>query len=222
MTASGTVKLNIGSGAEAVAGWINVDKSPALLLARSPRVRGVLARVGVLTERQRAGFSRDVVYGDATRRLRFADRSVDFVYSSHMIEHLSRQQGLAFLQEVRRILRPAGTVRLATPDLAQLISEYQAAGRQQGYSAGDDLMSRFHFYHQSDDEGVVKRLISRNLSGHWHQWLYDDESLRTLLDQAGFEEIRRAEFQQGEFPDLELIEGRPESLFVQAQTPPAG
>lgn len=211
------VKVNVGSGGEAVAGWINVDKSPALLLARMTLLRRALARIGILTEQQVAGFSRAVVYGNATGRLRFAPDSIDYVYSSHMIEHLSREQGLRFLLEARRILTPGGVIRLATPDLASLISRYRAGDATNKQNPpGDALMSSLGMFRQLE-AGVLRRLISRNFSSYWHQWLYDEGSLGALLHEAGFHESRRMPFRSGDFPDLELIEFRGESLFVQAR-----
>jgi predicted SAM-dependent methyltransferase len=217
--ADGSVKVNFGSAAEAIPGWINVDKSPGVLLARRPALRAALGRLGLLSDEQIWGFSPDVIYGDATRRLRFADRTVEVIYSSHMIEHLSRAAGRRFLAEARRVLRPGGRVRLATPDLGALITEYCRADPTGGGSpAADEFMAALHLFH-AGDEGLLRRLISRNLSGHWHQWLYDVESLSALLAEAGFTEIRRMEFRCGEFPDLERIEARPDSLFIQAQAP---
>jgi predicted SAM-dependent methyltransferase len=211
-------KVNVGSGGQAVAGWLNVDKSPAVVLARWRRVRRALAFAGVLTDQQRQGFSTDVVYGDATKRLRFSDRSVDFLYCSHMIEHLSREQGMGFLIEVMRILKPGGMIRLATPDLAQLVSQYVADAGCDPSRAGDAFVSRMHFYHQTDGS-FLRGLISRYLSGHWHQWLYDNASLSALLNGAGFAEINECQFRQGAFPDLQQIESRADSLFVQATKP---
>jgi len=46
--------------------------------------------------------------------LPFADHSVDAIICSEVIEHIPRQPGI--FQEMRRILRPGGTLILGTPD----------------------------------------------------------------------------------------------------------
>jgi predicted SAM-dependent methyltransferase len=136
-----------------------------------------------------------------------------------MIEHLSRAHGRHFLAEARRVLRPGGRLRLATPDLGALVAEYSQARAAGGESpAADEFMAALHLFHDAD-EGLVGRLISRNFSGHWHQWLYDAESLSALLAEVGFTDIRRVPFRDGGFPDLERIEARADSLFVQAEAP---
>lgn len=212
------VMVNFGSGADATAGWVNVDKSPALLLARRPWLRRILVDRGAISAAQGTGFSAAVVYGNAAKPLRFSSQSVACLYSSHMIEHVSRDQGLRFLTEARRVLRPGGVIRLATPDLAALVETYLGLSQSFESESGDWLMSRLHFMHDSD-EGRIKRFISRNLSGHWHQWLYDAGSLVALLAEAGFERIEVVEYRQGRCPDLERIETRPDSLFVEAAAP---
>jgi SAM-dependent methyltransferase len=42
---------------------------------------------------------------------------------SHFLEHLTYSEGLAFLKEVRRVLRHDGIVRIAVPDAALLIGD---------------------------------------------------------------------------------------------------
>ena len=169
----------------------------------------------MLSEQQRRGFSSEVAYGDATKRLRFPSHTVDYVYSAHMIEHMSREQGLSFLREAKRILKPSGIIRLATPDLASLVAAYTSDKCVPGDArSGDRFMESLGMYHRLEQR-MVARLVSRNFSLHWHQWLYDEGSLSALLADAGFLG-HRVSFREGHFPDLELIEVRPESLFVQA------
>ena len=54
---------------------------------------------------------------DVTQRFPFDDNSVDFVYSEHMIEHLSYLDGLHMLKECYRIMRPGGVCRIVTPSI---------------------------------------------------------------------------------------------------------
>ena len=53
------------------------------------------------------------------RQLRFADASFDLVYSFHALEHIQNPQ-LA-LAEMARVLRPAGTYLVGTPNKSRLI-----------------------------------------------------------------------------------------------------
>src|SRR5512133_1171766 len=83
-------KLQIGAGPTQLPGWLCTDIDPR---------------------------SDEAVYLDATRRFPFEDGTFDYVYSEHMIEHITWLQGLSMLKECRRVMRPGGTLRVATPDL---------------------------------------------------------------------------------------------------------
>lgn len=87
-------KLQIGSGATILEGWLCTDYEP------------VSARV---------------VYLDATRKFPFHNDTFDYVYSEHMIEHVPYLDGLAMLRECHRVMKDGGVIRVATPDLAVLL-----------------------------------------------------------------------------------------------------
>jgi predicted SAM-dependent methyltransferase len=91
------VLVNIGCGATWHPAWTNLDVRPM-----SPQVR-----------------SWNVSHG-----LPFQREQVDACYASHLLEHLTREQGRALLVECLRVLRPGGIVRLAVPDLERIVREY--------------------------------------------------------------------------------------------------
>jgi SAM-dependent methyltransferase len=107
--------LHFGSGANVLAEWLNTD------MVRLGDLEGNL------TERDRlARVNGDLYYlqHDATERFPLEDGSFDWIYSEHFIEHLSPEQGVEWLQEVRRLLRPGGHARITTPDLRRYVTGY--------------------------------------------------------------------------------------------------
>ena len=58
-------------------------------------------------------------------RLPFAENQLDLIYSEHVLEHVSFSTGISFLKEARRVLRPQGILRIAMPDLDDLVENYQ-------------------------------------------------------------------------------------------------
>jgi predicted SAM-dependent methyltransferase len=54
----------------------------------------------------------------------FPDRFFDVVYSSHVLEHFTKDQAWFLLQEAYRVLKPQGIVRIVVPDLGGLCREY--------------------------------------------------------------------------------------------------
>ena len=92
-------KLQIGSGRNAMKGWLNTGIS--------------------LRE------SWEGVYMDAGKRFPLPDNSFEYVYSEHLFEHLTYRQAVNMLDESYRVLKPGGVIRIATPDLRFLLGLYQ-------------------------------------------------------------------------------------------------
>jgi predicted SAM-dependent methyltransferase len=54
----------------------------------------------------------------------FASSSFEAVYSSHVLEHFTKDQGLFLLSEAFRVVRPGGIIRAVVPDLEGTCREY--------------------------------------------------------------------------------------------------
>jgi SAM-dependent methyltransferase len=91
--------LNVGCGRHGHATWTNLD----LVAHRA-----------------------DVVEHDLRRGLPFDPATFDVVYHSHLLEHLDPAEGRTFLADCLRVLKPAGTLRVAVPDLEAIARGYLA------------------------------------------------------------------------------------------------
>ena len=91
------LKVNLGSGPFKLEGWLNVD----IAIADVP----------------------DLV-ADLSAPLPFADASIDYIHSEDFFAALTLEQARAFLRECWRVLKPAGVMRLLTPDLEKLARQY--------------------------------------------------------------------------------------------------
>lgn len=215
---AGMLRLHLGSGSTLVPGWENLDKSWNVHLSRLPRLRRLLAQARILTEEQASAvLPRGTIRADIRRGLDYPDGSAAYVYASHLIEHMSRWQGLRLLRECLRVLEPGGVIRLATPDLALAVAEYAAGEAPYGPTAADSFMQQLETHREI--EGTRAQQVIRKFVFAPHQWLYDEESLALLLTEAGFDDPRRCEYRSGAVPDLEQLEHRPGSLFMEATRP---
>jgi predicted SAM-dependent methyltransferase len=167
-------RLQLGAGNNPYPGWLNTD-------------------VVDFTRRN------EVIYLDARKPFPLPDNSFDTIFTEHMIEHLTYADGRHCLAECRRILRPEGRIRLATPSLERLIALY----------GGEQTELQHRYLHWSIDAfaadadaylpGFVLNNMFRNFG---HEFVYDKETLANLLEFAGFVDVE--EFRVGESNTPEL------------------
>lgn len=165
-------RLHLGAGGNLLPGWLNTD-----LYDSDPE--------------------RNLPAVDVTQGLPFPDATFRFVFNEHLIEHITWEQGLALLREIRRVLVPGGVVRIATPDLAQLLT------------LTDD-----HWYvadsaaRHPNVRGISAGHVINNFMRDWgHQFIYDRSTLRDLLDQAGFADVAERGVGESPYSELRGVEG---------------
>lgn len=210
------MKLNLGSGQHAVDGWVNIDRSPNVILDRFPALKGGLRSVGLLKQAHMAAWDRGVERGDI-RALRFPNGVVDVVYSSHTFEHLYVEEAERVTQECFRVLRPGGTVRLALPDVTVFVREFLRRVEQGDLEAGQWLNDRL-LAHPRSRPGLTDRLRGA-VGGHVHYWQPSVGQVRLMLERAGFRKVEELEFRRSAIDDIDRIETRPESFFLEARKP---
>ena len=208
------MRLNLGCGTNAVDGWRNIDRSPGVLLSRLPVA--IRSRIRRFIPRQQADveWPPNVVRLDVTKGLPFDDGSVEAIYSSHMLEHLPRDDAEGVLLECRRVLAPGGVLRLVLPDLRQIAERYLASREA---DAAEAFIESSMLGQRSRPAG--RAALVAKLSGAAHRWMYDAASIRHLCLRCGFSATEEWTFGNGECPDLGLVDvesRRDGSFYVEA------
>jgi SAM-dependent methyltransferase len=199
MPDAASLKLNIGCGTSGIAGWVNIDNSPTILLSRLPLGKRLF---------RTPDWPRDVRRVDVRKRIPFPDASVESVYSSHTFEHFSYDESLAVARECFRVLRPGGVIRIVVPDLGILVRDYLA-------ETVDPKASHRFISRLSLNSGVRDLLHP----GANHRQMFDTRSLIHLIREAGFPAPEVSSFGHSriaEIASIELASRRPESLYVEA------
>jgi ubiquinone/menaquinone biosynthesis C-methylase UbiE len=102
-------KLNIGCGPNGqFEGFINIDNSKAVLLAKFPLLKITLFKLGLISEEKYKADWKGVRWLDVSKGLPFSDNSVDKIYTSHFLEHIPQRKGFHVLQEIYRIIKKGG------------------------------------------------------------------------------------------------------------------
>jgi predicted SAM-dependent methyltransferase len=188
-------KLQLGCGSNILHGWLNSSYLPG--------VDNVIHN--------------DVINLDATGTYPFEDQTFDYIFSEHMIEHVSYAKGQLMLKESFRVLRDGGKIRISTPDLAFLISLYQ--------TEKSDLQKeylRWCMKELADGAPFCEdTFVINNFVRSWgHTFIYDEKVLRFCLENAGFKEITKCALNKSEdvvLRDLERENRMPEG-FLQLES----
>ena len=123
-----SINVNIGCGRTPTVGWLNFDNSPSINLANSPLRYRIAKTLGLLNSTQIENIewnkSNSIGFADASKSLPLENASVDCIYTSQMLEHLSKDGVKSFLNEAKRALKSGGVLRIAVPDIKILVDEY--------------------------------------------------------------------------------------------------
>jgi len=199
------VKINLGCGLAVAPEWVNIDGSLNSLVSNLPSFFHKIAyrltganRYYSEQEYCRLLGNHTFVHHDLSYGIPLNDNTVDFVYSSHFLEHLFLKDAQAILKESFRVLKPGGVVRVSVPDLAYAVKIYMQGQKR-------EMLENYFFV--NDDDSYYAR----------HKYMYDFSILSAELEKAGFRNIMQCSFQHGATPDLKILDNREEeSLFVEA------
>lgn len=90
----------------------------------------------------------DIIH-DLTQPLPYEDESVDAIYSSHVIEHFTRDEWENISRDWARVLRPGGRLEIRCPDIVKLC--------QSVVDTVDLDLSITRIYGQQGDEGQLHK-----------------------------------------------------------------
>ena len=199
-----------GCGLCAPPRWLNFDASPAMRLQRVPII-GNLMPSG-----QFGRYPENVQYGNIVDGLPIPDESIEFLYCSHVLEHISLSELRSALAHCYRHLQPGGIFRLVVPDLATMAKAYIESNTAE---SAHEFMRTTLLGKESRQRGLLS-FIKDWLGNSEHLWMYDYNSLSTELSKAGFKNIRRAEFGDSgieAFNDVENLERWQSELGILCQ-----
>jgi predicted SAM-dependent methyltransferase len=173
-------RLNWGCGTWPQPGWINSD------IREHPEV--------------------DIVC-DIRDGLPIDSDSLDYIVSIHALPEIPFRDLVPTLHELKRVLKPGGTLRLALPDLDRGIK---------AYLSGDDE----YFHIPDQDARTLGGKLAVQMSWYgYSRSLFTADFIEELLVKAGFSTITRCSYQQtaSPFPEIVELDNRElESLFVEA------
>jgi len=177
-------KFHLGCGSLIAEGFVNVDE-----------------RFGEISSELKAGAfyalqekpNTFVLKHDLREGIPALPGSLDVIYHSHFLEHLSREDGNGFLEQCHRCLKPGGLMRIVVPDFELWCKNYVN---------GDDQFFDWYKTTYLGRENPAYRTNAQIFTGmiynHGHQMAYDYKTLVHLLGSAGFVNIKRCHWGSSE------------------------
>jgi predicted SAM-dependent methyltransferase len=183
------VRLNLGCGGRPLRGYVNVDQDNlAQLRKRYPHSKfpkGIRVRAF------------DIFH------LPFRDGTVDEVRADSLVEHLSFKEEPKFFFEVRRVLRPGGLLRFATPDFEATVRQWLTAKDdwRDFFRDDDEAIRTKHWfgvgsYSLKHRWGYLTASIfgSQHGEGQFHKNAYTEKKIRAILRRIGFGQVHVKRF----------------------------
>jgi len=186
------LKVNIGAGPEAKAGWINMDLY--------------------------SGKGINCVY-DCRKSLPFDDNSVQCIFTEHFVEHIDYSDDVPdFLRDCHRVLMEKGVIRIIVPDGGGYLRAYCAEGWD---ALGKKrTMTQEHvdvgFGWKYNTKMELINFIFRQ--GIQHKFAYDYPTLEFVLRKAGFALVKEQTFGKSMMDGLaiDFPERASESVYAEA------
>lgn len=130
---------------------------------------------------------------DARQGLPFGTGTVDLIFHSHFLEHISFSEGLSLCREARRIIKPTGAMRIIVPDAELLLSK-----------CADNTISEYGELNSecAESHTFIKQLHSLLCANH--ESMYDWDTLKETLEESGWIP-HKASFRYTKIPQIQQI-----------------
>lgn len=191
-------RLHVGCGNTLLPGWLNITFEPR-------------EEYGRIVKKKKALW----LNYNLLKPWPLADSSIQFVAGSHMIEHIDLNGGIVFFKEAYRVMKKGGVIRMSCPDLSIYAANYLKNSKD---FFENPLIREACTFKNAVTPGEI--FIAKAYdSGGAHKWFYDFDSLKHVLESAGFHQVERRERLKGKLPDIDQIEVSAreiESVYVEA------
>jgi predicted SAM-dependent methyltransferase len=167
---------------------------------------GVSGELGWINSDQKEGHRIDIS-GDIRQGLPIDSDSMDYVVSIHALQEVAYPELVSILQELRRVLKPYGVLRLALPDLNKGIQAY--------------LRKNYDYFLVPDEEAksIGAKFITQLVWYGYSRTLFTYDFIEELLCKAGYRHVTECSYQttKSSYPGIVELDNREqESLFVEA------
>ena len=184
------LKLNLGCASKLLDGYVNIDQDD----------------INVIRERYPwLHFPEDaIIYNYDVFDLPYEDATVDEIIADGFIEHLSFVEEKKIFEEIKRVLKPGGTLSFSVPNFEKVVKLWLEAEDdwQDFFRLDEEAINQKHWfgtytYEPKNRWGYLAAMIygSQHGEGQFHQNCYTAPKIRAMLTKLGFSDTNVTEFQ---------------------------
>lgn len=180
MTQPALRRLNWGCGASGEPGWINSD------IKEGPGID---------------------IPCDIRQGLPLDSDSMDYAVSIHALQEVTFPDLVPTLAELRRVVKPAGVLRLCLPDMLKGVEAYEKGDRS------------YFLVPDQDAQTIGGKLVVQLTWYGYSRSLFTPDFTEELLVRAGFRSVDHVSYREtrSPFPGIVELDNRErESLFIEA------
>lgn len=177
------IKVQYGTGPGVINNdWINFDSSPTLLIQKIPII-------GKLITKNKPFFDPNLRFGDIVKGLPLEEESVDFLFCSHVLEHLSLCDFDLAIKNSFALLKEGGSFGIIVPDLEVYINSFigDKYNKNSMYPSIDFLKNTHLGLYGSRIKFVERIFYAFSNSRHLSMW--DERTLKNKLLDIGFSDV---------------------------------
>lgn len=142
---------------------------------------------------------------NAEEHFPFDDNELDFIYSEHVIEHLSYEGFKNYISESYRCLKPGGVIRTACPYLDFNIELWQNPHKYKKFIKQHCEMFHNELFDDWGDDVPAMFILNDDLRMWGHQIMYDKSTLIKMFSKF-FNNIKQCNYQESEYDMLRCLE----------------
>lgn len=200
------IKINLGCGLQCPQDWINIDSSFGVYFSKYPLIKKLLYFILPCSILPNIDWPQNTTWMELTKQFKFADNTVDVIYSSHTFEHLTHEEAKFVFSECYRVMKKGAIVRIIVPDFEVLINQY-LNNRIKIPENASLIFSKNSGYFEIPEPKNLRSLFKYYIQRkNNHHFLYDEPGLKKQFSDAGFLEIKRMSFGMSRIDDLDGIE----------------
>ncbi len=150
------------------------------------------------------------IYLNAAKTFPIKSDSFDYIFSEHFLEHLDFSQGRIHLKEAYRVMKKGAKIRIGTPDLEKLVQLYN--NKNEFCTQKQAVERHFRFF---DKKNPLFGEFFNDMFHMWsHQFIYDFETLKACLQEAGFTNVTRFLFAESDTKEFKNVEVHADSEWM--------